>query len=85
MDIAALTESLFAALTRKFIAAGYDRFIVGGGETSGSVVRAADLSAFSIGREIAPGVSWMYSDGIGFALKSGNFGGKSFFSDALQE
>ena len=85
VDIAALTESLFAALTRKFIAAGYDRFIVGGGETSGSVVRAAGLSAFSIGREIAPGVSWMYSDGIGFALKSGNFGGRSFFSDALQE
>ena len=85
IDIASMTESLFAHLTRHFIRSGYNRFIVGGGETSGSVVKASGLSSFRIGREIAPGVSWMYSGNVGFALKSGNFGGKSFFEDALQE
>ena len=85
LDIASLTESLFAVLTKLFMKAGYSRFIVGGGETSGSVVKASGLSSFRIGREIAPGVSWMYSGDIGFALKSGNFGRKTFFTDALYE
>lgn len=84
-DIAKYTEEFFSLLFRAFLEKGYTRFIVGGGETSGSVVRASGMKAFEIGREIAPGVSWMYSGKIGFALKSGNFGGKSFFSDVLYE
>jgi uncharacterized protein YgbK (DUF1537 family) len=40
-----------------------------------------------IGAEIAPGVPWCYAQSgdheIALALKSGNFGAESFFSDAL--
>ncbi len=84
-DIASITEDFFASLASAAIKAGFRRMIVGGGETSGAVVRAAGLRAFRIGREIAPGVSWMYSGDIGFALKSGNFGGADFFREALYE
>lgn len=85
VDVARETEGFFAKMTGKCLESGFTRFIVGGGETSGSVVRASKLNAFSIGREISPGVSWMYSDGVAFALKSGNFGGDDFFISALLE
>ena len=85
VDVARETEGFFAKMTVKCLESGFTRFIVGGGETSGSVVRASKLNAFSIGREISPGVSWMYSDGVAFALKSGNFGGDDFFISALLE
>ena len=84
-DIAALTENFFSLAAKLAIERGFTRLIVGGGETSGAVVRASGLKAFRIGREISPGVSWMYAGGTGFALKSGNFGGEDFFREALYE
>lgn len=66
--------------------AGARRFIVAGGETSGAVTKALEVSKLDIGVEIAPGVPWTYctSDGaqIALTLKSGNFGTKTFFTDA---
>jgi len=67
---------------------GCRRFIVAGGETSGAVTQALQVSQLDIGVEIAPGVPWTYcrSDGhdIALALKSGNFGAVSFFQDAIE-
>jgi uncharacterized protein YgbK (DUF1537 family) len=41
-----------------------------------------------IGAEIDPGVPWTYAEGAGpsmlLALKSGNFGGRDFFSGAFK-
>jgi 3-dehydrotetronate 4-kinase len=67
---------------------GVRRLVVAGGETSGAVVDRLCLPGFLIGAEIAPGVPVLRTVGTRngdmlLALKSGNFGGTNFFSDAL--
>ena len=65
---------------------GARRFIVAGGETSGAVTKALEVTQLDIGAQIAPGVPWTYchSGGheIALTLKSGNFGNETFFTDA---
>ncbi len=66
---------------------GIRRFIVAGGETSGAVATALGVDRLAVGRQIAPGVPWcatLGSDPTALALKSGNFGGETFFADALE-
>lgn len=67
---------------------GARRFVVAGGETSGAVTQALDVTHLTIGAEIAPGVPWCFAtsagDPIAITLKSGNFGTETFFADALQ-
>ncbi|MBK8158363.1 MAG: four-carbon acid sugar kinase family protein [Rhodospirillaceae bacterium] len=67
--------------------AGARRIVVAGGETSGAVTTALGVDRLHIGREIAPGVPWTYCESnrhpMALALKSGNFGAPSFFSDAM--
>jgi uncharacterized protein YgbK (DUF1537 family) len=68
-------------------AAGVGRLVVAGGETSGAVVGALDVTALRIGPEIDPGVPWTASVGakpLLLALKSGNFGAPDFFTKAFQ-
>jgi uncharacterized protein YgbK (DUF1537 family) len=65
----------------------------GGGETSGAVVDRLGIPGFLVGPEIAAGVPVLRAIGTKpmgtkhcemlLALKSGNFGGPEFFSDAL--
>ena len=66
---------------------GVCNLVIAGGETSGAVVDRLGLKAFLIGPEIAPGVPALFTVGgaarMGLALKSGNFGGVTFFADAL--
>jgi uncharacterized protein YgbK (DUF1537 family) len=62
------------------------RLVVAGGETSGAVVQALDVSGLRIGPQIDPGVPWTLTTGpkpIALALKSGNFGTPDFFAKAL--
>ncbi|MCC8193587.1 MAG: four-carbon acid sugar kinase family protein [Deltaproteobacteria bacterium] len=77
-------ERFFAALAARLLDAGVDHFIVAGGETSGSVVKALGIKAFHIGPQIAPGVPWVRAldRPVSLALKSGNFGNEDFFSTA---
>lgn len=76
-------EGLFAALARRAVAQGVARLISAGGETSGAVVEALDLSELRIGPEIAPGVPALRAGpGLTLALKSGNFGDADFFDRA---
>ncbi len=79
-------ESFFSALASLLKDAGYDHFIVAGGETSGSVVKALGIKAFHIGPQIAPGVPWVRAVEcpISLALKSGNFGTEDFFTVAQE-
>ena len=80
-----MIEKVFAEIARALLNAGVTRFIVAGGETSGAVVAALDVSALRIGPEIDPGVPWTTSTGdrpIALALKSGNFGAEDFFLKA---
>jgi len=80
-------EQAMAAIAEGLVAAGVRRLVVAGGETSGAVVDCLRLPAFVVGAEIAPGVPVLRTAGtdraMWLALKSGNFGGPDFFSDAL--
>jgi uncharacterized protein YgbK (DUF1537 family) len=79
-------EKTIAALARGLIGAGVGRLVVAGGETSGAVVSALDVTALRIGPEIDPGVPWTASVAekpLLLALKSGNFGTPDFFTKAF--
>ena len=84
-----LIEKTLAACAVTARDAGARRIIVAGGETSGAVTKALDVSQLDIATEIAPGVPWTYCTSAGhqiaLALKSGNFGKPSFFSDAQEK
>ena len=79
-------EKTMAALARGLVGAGVGRLVVAGGETSGAVVSALDVTALRIGPEIDPGVPWTASVArkpLLLALKSGNFGAPDFFTKAF--
>ena len=76
-------DKLFGDLAIALVAAGVERLIVAGGETSGAVVGALRLNALSMGPEIDPGVPAMRAgSNLTIALKSGNFGTDNFFEKA---
>ncbi len=81
-------EQAFATIAQDLMEAGVTRLVVAGGETSGAVVDRLGVQAFLIGESIAPGVPVLHAlgerhAGVMLALKSGNFGGDDFFSQAL--
>lgn len=79
-------EEFFGKLAKLLVANGVQRLVVAGGETSGAVISALSLRSFDIGPEIDPGVPALSTRGetpLAVALKSGNFGGESFFTDAI--
>jgi uncharacterized protein YgbK (DUF1537 family) len=81
-------EQAMADLAEGLVGAGVRRLVVAGGETSGAVVDRLRIPGFLVGPEIAPGVPVLRAVGGDdgdrlLALKSGNFGGPAFFSDAL--
>ena len=79
-------ERTFAAAAARLAEGGITRFIVAGGETSGSVTQALKVTGFAIGPQIAPGVPWVRAvdKPLSLALKSGNFGAETFFTDAQE-
>jgi uncharacterized protein YgbK (DUF1537 family) len=82
-------EQAMADLAAGLVDAGVRRLIVAGGETSGAVVDRLAIPGFLVGAEIAAGVPVLRAVGTNngemlLALKSGNFGGPEFFSDALK-
>jgi len=81
-------EQAMADIARGLVEAGVRRLVVAGGETSGAVVDRLGIPGFLVGAEIAAGVPVLRAVGAKdgamlLALKSGNFGGPEFFSDAL--
>jgi len=81
-------EQAMADLAEGLVQAGVRRLVVAGGETSGAVVDRLGIPGFLVGAEIAAGVPVLRAVGAKtgdmlLALKSGNFGGPEFFSDAL--
>lgn len=82
----ALVENAMGEIAKGLVAEGVTQLIVAGGETSGAVIAALDVTAIEIGPEIDPGVPWTKSlddRGLVLALKSGNFGAERFFIDAF--
>jgi uncharacterized protein YgbK (DUF1537 family) len=81
-------EQAMAEIAEGLVQAGVRRIVVAGGETSGAVVDRLGIPGFLVGAEIAAGVPVLRAVGANtgamlLALKSGNFGGPEFFSDAL--
>jgi 3-dehydrotetronate 4-kinase len=86
-----MVEAALAAVAQGLVAQGVRQLVVAGGETSGACVKALGITALGIGAQIAPGVPWCYATtgvlptvGLHLALKSGNFGGERFFTDAFE-
>lgn len=81
-------EQAMADIAESLVKSGVRRLVVAGGETSGAVVDRLKIPGFLVGVEIAAGVPVLHSVGAEadmlLALKSGNFGGAEFFSDALR-
>ena len=79
-------EQAMADIAEKLVEHGVKRLVIAGGETSGAIVDRLRLPGFLVGPEIAAGVPVLRAVGghdMLLALKSGNFGGPQFFSDAL--
>jgi 3-dehydrotetronate 4-kinase len=81
-------EQAMADVAEGLVKLGVRRLVVAGGETSGAVVDRLGIPGFLVGAEIAAGVPVLRAVGanegqMSLALKSGNFGGPRFFSDAL--
>jgi len=81
-------EQAMADIAEGLVHSGVHRLVVAGGETSGAVVDRLRIPGFLVGAEIAAGVPVLRAVGAKngamlLALKSGNFGGPEFFSDAL--
>ncbi len=82
-------EQAMADIAEGLVQSGVHRLVVAGGETSGAVVDRLGIPGFLVGPEIAAGVPVLRAVGARdgdmlLALKSGNFGGPEFFSDALK-
>ena len=82
-------EQAMADIAEGLVRSGVRRLVVAGGETSGAVVDRLRIPGFLVGAEIAAGVPVLRAVGADkgemlLALKSGNFGGPEFFSDALE-
>jgi uncharacterized protein YgbK (DUF1537 family) len=82
-------EQAMADIAEGLVQSGVRRLVVAGGETSGAVVDRLGIPGFLVGPEIAAGVPVLRAVGVRdgemlLALKSGNFGGPEFFSDALK-
>ena len=82
-------EQAMADIAEGLVQSGVRRLVVAGGETSGAVVDRLRIPGFLVGAEIAAGVPVLSAVGADkgemlLALKSGNFGGTEFFSDALK-
>jgi len=82
-------EQAMADLAEGLVRSGVRRLVVAGGETSGAVVDRLGIPGFLVEAEIAAGVPVLRAVGVRdgemlLALKSGNFGGPQFFSDALK-
>jgi uncharacterized protein YgbK (DUF1537 family) len=83
-----LIETALAKIAVKLVERGVKQLVVAGGETSGAVIKALKIDHMTIGPQIAPGVPWtsatVEGEPIHIALKSGNFGGVDFFTDAFR-
>ena len=62
--LAAALDRLFGQLAVQLVELGFSRLVVAGGETSGAVVKALNVSSFDAGEEIATGVPYLKA--IGF-------------------
>lgn len=88
VEISRKIEWVMGELARRSVAEGLvDSLIVAGGETTGAVTQALDVTGLEIGPALDPGVPVARSIGpkaLNLIFKSGNFGAPDFFLRALR-
>lgn len=85
-EFAALLEDTLAEISAKAVKKGIQKIIAAGGETSGAVTKRLGYKYFYVGESVAPGVPVLVpvnDCSIRLILKSGNFGKKDFFMQAV--
>ncbi|AOS63472.1 3-oxo-tetronate kinase [Actinoalloteichus hymeniacidonis] len=85
----ALIERALGQCAAAFFEHGMRQLVVAGGETSGTVLTALDVTRLRIGAPLSPGVSWAAGttgdgDVVNLALKSGNFGDEDIFTSSWE-
>lgn len=86
--ISGILEKTMADLAKIAVSEGMQNIIAAGGETSGAILKALGYQSYWIGNSIAPGVPIMIpvtEPSQRLALKSGNFGQKDFFTEAVKK
>ncbi len=85
--VADIIETAMGDIATHALQLGIQRFVVAGGETSGAVTKALNITRMTISTEIDHGVPWTFCNSgdtpIALALKSGNFGNTAFFKQAF--
>lgn len=81
-------EQIMAGIAHGLVQAGVGQLVIAGGETSGACIQALGIGSMRVGPQIDPGVPWSFANcasgqPLHVALKSGNFGGIDFFSNAF--
>jgi uncharacterized protein YgbK (DUF1537 family) len=82
---AEILEDTIGRVARGLVDRGVRRVICAGGETSGAIVTALDITGGSIGEEEARGVPWIFTTTepqLALLLKSGNFGDPALLARA---
>lgn len=87
LGAARLAERLLAGVSKRLHKSGIRRFVVAGGETSGAVVRALEVSQVRAFPSNAAGGGFCVAEkeGLSFFLKSGKIGSDDVLSRALIE
>lgn len=84
---AAMAEAVMGTLAVRLLGCGVRRFVVAGGETSGSVVERTGIKRLTVGAYGGPGIGNATADhpmAVGFCLKSGKLGPVDLFLTALE-
>lgn len=87
---AAVGDALAATLRRVIDASGVRRVAIAGGDSSGAVAGALDITALTVAAQLAPGAPLCRAhaeaagmDGLELVLKGGQMGGVDFFGQVL--
>ncbi|APU14900.1 MULTISPECIES: 3-oxo-tetronate kinase [Actinoalloteichus] len=84
-----LVERALGRCATLFAEHGMGRLVVAGGETSGTVLTALEVTRLRLGAPLSPGVSWAAGTTragavVNLALKSGNFGDEDIFTSSWE-
>jgi uncharacterized protein YgbK (DUF1537 family) len=86
--VSATAETILARLSRHFVnECGVRRILVAGGETSGAILQALDVTSLNVGPYEQPGLSRSVALGrepLALVLKSGKLGPRDMFFPALE-
>ncbi|ASO20318.1 uncharacterized protein YgbK (DUF1537 family) [Actinoalloteichus hoggarensis] len=84
-----LVERALGRCAARFAEHGMGGLVVAGGETSGTVLTALEVTRLRLGASLSPGVSWAAGTTragavVNLALKSGNFGDEDIFTSSWE-